>query len=450
MKKVVLTALLVSAATMNAQDHFSGINTSRRVGIQNISLNPAELANLTSKYETNLFSLSVGVANNKVGFNDITGDEDFEDLIFAGSEAADLRFDAEITGPSFAFRLNKWGFAVSTRAYAKLDLVDIDVNIGEAISNSELIFGSTEISNNYNQRLNGTTWGELGFSVARNLYDTEKHKFSAGATLKLLFPGSYANFGADKFNGTITNELGTSYLSGANANLNIMYSGNLGDNFTDFSDYSSSLFGKLNGFAADLGANYQLKGKENQRYLINAGLSVRNIGSMSFKDANNSSTNYQLNIPTASAGNPGLNLTQFEDAESLSEVEQTLLESGYLDRTEPDNKDFKVKLPTVLALYADIKVISSFYVTLLTKQKLNDDGGNNQVASQNVISVTPRMAWKHFELWSNLSSNEISGFSAGLGLRAYGFYLGSSSAITALASDAKQGDVYIGYSFGLK
>ena len=450
MKNLIITGALLFAIQIAAQEHFSGINTSRRVGIQNISINPAELANIRSKYETNLFSFNVGVQNNKIGFGDIASDAEFEDLIFDGKAPVNMRFDAEITGPSFAFRVEKWGFAITTKAFAKMDLVDVDVNIGQAISNSDLLFGSTTISNNYNQRMNGTTWGEVGFSAARNLYDSDKHKFSAGATIKLMFPGSYVNFGADKFNGTITNDIGTSYLSDANANLNITYSGNLAGNFTNFNDYSKSLFGKLNGVALDFGANYQLKSTESNKNLLNAGISVRNIGAMTFKDNNNASTNYQLSIPSASLGNPGLNLGQFDDTESLEDIENVLLSSGYLDKTTSKKTDFKVKLPTILTLYADVKVVSSFYVTLFTNQKLNEDSGNDQITSQNVFSAIPRLSWNHFEVWSNLSSNEISGFAAGLGFRAYGFFIGSSSAFTALGNDAKKGDIYLGYSFGLK
>jgi hypothetical protein len=448
MKAILMMSLLICAGA-SAQDHFSGINTSQRVGMQNISMNPAELANLRSKYEVQLLALSVNASNNKVGFGDI-GEDNFEELLFAGSEAADLRFDAEFNGPAFAFRLEKWGFGIATKAHAKLSLIDIDVNIGEAIENDNVLFGSTTIANNYNQRINGATWGELGFSAARNLYDTEKHKISAGVTLKILFPGSYANFGADEFTGTIDNSVGTSYLNATQANLNIAYSGNLAENFTDFSDYSSSLFGSPNGFGADLGVNYQYKDKvDPKKYIINAGLSIRNIGSMTFKDDNNASTNYVLNIPPPTPGNPGLDLQQFDDVEGLDDIEQILLDSGYLTKTD-EEKDFKVKLPTTFTAYADVKIVPRLYMTVYAKQKLNKDEGNDQIASQNLISLTPRFTINNFELWSTWSSNEVSGVAGGIGLRAYGFFIGSGSAITALISDAKQGDIYLGYSFGFK
>ncbi|HEX8269089.1 MAG TPA: hypothetical protein VF581_04285 [Flavobacterium sp.] len=452
MKKLLIIGCSLFLFNAAAQDHFAGMNTSQRVGILNAQTNPAELTNLTSKYEIQLLGISANVSNNKIGFSDLTGDADFEDLIFRGSEPVDVRFDGEVNFPSFAFRYEDWGFAVSTKAYAKLNMTDVDVNIGDAISNNGInaIFGSTTISNNYNQRINGTTWGEVGLSAARIFYDTEKHIFSAGATVKLLFPGSYANFGADSFTGTINNQLGNAYLTDTNANLNIAYSGNLAGNFTNFNDYSGSLFGKLNGLAADLGVNYRMKDKDEKEYIINAGLSVRNIGGMTFKDANNSSTNYLLEIPPPSPGDPGLDLSQFDDVESLEEVEQILLNSGYLDRNEPETTDFKVKLPTVFTAYADVKIIPKFYATVFARQKLQSDEDNDQIASQNVLSLTPRYTLENFEVWSTWSANEVSGLSGGLGIRAYGFFIGSSSAFTMLSRDAKQGDVYIGYSFGLQ
>lgn len=81
MKKQYLILCFISFLSMTAQDHFSGINMSNRVGLLNASINPAELSNLSSKYEVNLFSASVNVANDKIGFSDIINGENIEDLI---------------------------------------------------------------------------------------------------------------------------------------------------------------------------------------------------------------------------------------------------------------------------------------------------------------------------------------------------------------------------------
>ncbi|MES2543468.1 MAG: DUF5723 family protein [Bacteroidota bacterium] len=449
MRNLLILSCSLLFVGASAQDNFSGIGTSRRVGILNVGLNPAELSNLSSKYEFNLFGFSSSVTNNKIGFKDLTGDEDLEDLIFEGDETVNLRLDGEVYGPSFAFRLKKWGFGIITKSNIKVGLVDITPDLADAI-NLNTIAGSTTISSDYNQRINGTTWGEVGFAVSRNLIDTEKNKLSVGSTIKLLFPGSYINLGLNNLKGRIdTDGIGNAYLNDVHdVSLNIAYSGNLAENFNDADSYTKAIFGSFSGIGADIGFNYQRK--DAKGYRLNAGLSVRNIGAMTYKDDNNSSTDYTLNIPNGTPTQPGLNLTQFDGAESIEDIEQVLLDSGYLDKSQKSSADFKTKLPTVFNAYVDYKVVPTFYVSLFTQQKLGSDNNNDQATVQNVITLTPRFSLKNFELYVPLSSNEIAGTAAGFGLRFYGFYVGSGSIITALTSDSKQMDLNIGYRLGLK
>ena len=448
MKKSIFLLLLLQFFFISAQDHLSGLNTSKRVGLLNVSNNPAELSNLSSKYEVNLFSVSAIVSNNIVGFNDIVDGENLEDLLFKGNGRVNFRVDSEIYGPGFAMRLKKWSFGFNTKGYIKASVVDVNPSLGDAILNQAIqsIGGATTIKNDYNQRLNGTTWGEVGLSVARNLYATDTKKISAGVTLKLLFPGSYANFGVGQFSGTITNNTDKQTITDANANLNFAYSGNLANSFVDFSDYSRSVFGGLNGVAADFGINYQWKSKDKEEYKLNLGAAVKNIGTMTFKSDNNSSINYELDI----TGSEVLDLNKFNNIESLQGIEEILIKEGFLTKTDGGNADFKVNLPAVFTGYADIKVISKFYLTLFTQQKLNDNGKNDQIITQNVVSVTPRISFKNFELFSSWADNEISGTTGGFGLRICGFYLGSSSILTALSSNTKQADFYIGFQYGLR
>ena len=450
MRNLLVFLFCLCLFKMTAQDHFSGIKNSNGFSLLSASMNPAELSNLNSKYEINFFSASVNASNNKVGFNELVKNSgNIADLLFQGNEPVNLRIDAEIYGPGFAIKKDKWTFAISSKALAKLNFIDIDPKLGEAVNNGTLgsVVSTSLLSNEKNQRLNGTSWGEIGFSAARNLFENEKNKFSVGTSLKLLFPGSYTNFGVDQFKGKIDVVLGEAYLNDTNANLNIAYSGNLRNGFTNFGDYSRSLFGKLNGFAVDLGLNYQLK--DAQSYKLNAGVSIKNIGGMTFKEANNASNNYTLNIPPSSVTNSGLNLNNFQNVNSLEEAETILLQSGYLTKKE-SNKDVKVKLPTTFIAYVDFKVIPKFFVSVYTQQKLNSDRKNDQISTQNIVSVTPRFSLKNYDLYSSWSTNEISGITGGLGFRVYGFYLGSSSIITALTSDSKQADLYLGYRLQLK
>ncbi|NNT72182.1 hypothetical protein HKT18_08160 [Flavobacterium sp. IMCC34852] len=443
MKKIILTAGLLIGLNTFAQDHYSGISTSNRVGILNANINPAELANLSKKFEVNIYGLSFNVANNKIAFSDISSDADFETLIFQGTSPVNARIDAEINGPGLAIRWQKWGFAITTKAHAKFDMVDIDPTIGNAITNDNIILNTTLLNNPNNQRLSGTSYGEVGLSAARTFFENDNHKFSAGLTLKILFPGSYSNFGLSNLDGTVTENATGAYLTtNSPATLNIAYSGNLADSFTNFDDYSKSIFGGLNGFAGDIGFNYQWKkGKD---YKLNAGLSIRNIGSMTFKDNNNSSTNYVLNIQPNAQNPQGLDLSSFENVENLSDVEQILSDSGYLTQTSGQN-DFKVKLPTVLSTYVDFKLVPKLYVTAYLQQKVNEDSDNDQITVPNIFSITPRVNLGFFETYVPVTFNEISGTNVGLGFRLGGFYLGTSSLVTALVSDSKQGDIYTGF-----
>ena len=444
MKNLLIASCLLIAFNLSAQDHFSGITTSKRVGILNVGMNPSELANLNSRFEVQLFSSSINISNDKIGFNDIVDGNNLESLIFNGSEPVNFNVDTEFLGPGFAIKLLKWGFAVNSKGHIKANIVDVDPNLGSAITNNALnaIGGSSIISSPNNQRINATAWGEIGFSVAHKIYETKKHKINAGITLKLLFPGAFANIGVDKFQGTITDNLGNLILTNASANMNIAYSGNLGAEFTNTSDYTKSVFGNLQGMATDIGVDYQLLGS-GKNYKLKIGAALKNMGSMTFKSSDNYSTDYTLSIQ----GSQQLSLNDFNNDTGVQDIEQTLIDSGYLNKT-PQSNDFKVQLPTVLNLYADIKIVPKVNITLFTQQKMKSNSGNDQITSQNIISATPRFSVGFFEAYLPVAINEVSGTTAGFGFRLGGFFLGSNSILTALTSDGKQADFYTGFRFG--
>ena len=439
MKNTLLTLSLLIGFSASAQDQFSGISTSNRVGILNGAINPAEFANLSKKFEINFYGFSFDVSNNKIGFNDLASDTNLEDLIFNGTESVNLRIDGQVLGPSVAIKLGKWGFGITTKANIKFDVVDVDTSLGNAIFNNNLTLNNTFLNQTGNQRLSGISYGEVGFSVARKIYENDKHKFDAGITLKFLFPGSYSNFGLSNLNGSIKSDAsGTFLTTDQPATLNIAYSGNLADSFSNFDDYTKSVFGGLNGVATDIGFNYQWKDGKN-KYKIKSGLAIRNIGSMTFKNDNNYNTNYTLSIPSS---NP-LDLSLFENITNLSEVEDLLFDN-YLDINNQNKTDFKVNLPTLFTMYADFKIVPKVYITGYLQQKMKNDDSNEQITARNILSVTPRVNLGFFEAFIPISTEDISGTNVGFGFRLAGFYLGSNSIFTSLA-DGKQANIYTGY-----
>ncbi|UOK41552.1 MULTISPECIES: DUF5723 family protein [Flavobacterium] len=453
MRKTLLFAFSLFSITAFSQEHFSGINISRRNGLLNAYINPSELNNMVTKYDVNVFNMSTNISNNKIKISDIIGGENIEDKIFTGTEPVSMRVDALVLGPSFGMKVKKWAFAVTSAANIKANAIDVDVTLGNALNSSFL--GTAQINSDYNQRMNGATWGEINLSAARTLYENDAHKFNAGATFKLLFPGSYSNFGLNNLHGTVTVDPATGdvYLYNATATMNFSYAGALAESYESRSNYNEVFAGGLNGFGADFGINYQLKEKasvaadgttqKTSGYKLNAGLSFRNMGSMTFKSENNQSANYTLNIPTS---NP-LNLEEFNDAESVGDIEQILKDNGYLTQ-QNSSTDFKVTLPAVINLYADYKIHNKWSVSAYTQQKLSDDTQNDFTTIQNIITLTPRFSSENYEIYMPFSDNEVSGFTAGFGFRAGGFFLGSGSVVTALLNNSKQADLYLGFRIG--
>ena len=450
MKKIIIALFVLNFIPVFAQEHFSGITTSKRVGILSGGNNPSEFANLSSLVEINLFASSFDVSNNKVGFEDLVDGNNLEKLIFAGNNPVNFSIDAQFAGPSVAFKVLNWGFGVSSKSFIKANIIDVDPNLGNAVSNNtaNAALVETIISNNFNQRLNTTAWGEVGFSIARKIFSNKLHKLNGGITFKLLFPGAYANIGAGNFKGTITDQPNGLFLSDAQASLNIAYSGSLSGNYNNTGDYTTNLFGNLNGMATDIGFDYQFL-PSGKSYRLKVGAAIKNMGSMTFKGKNNYSTDYTINIPTATAANPGFNLNDLGNAESIKDIEAILLNSPYLDKNTSESKDFKVKLPTVLNLYADVKIVSKLNITLFLQQRTNDNNANDQIISQNSFSITPRVNLGFFEAYIPVGFNEFSGTTGGFGFRLGGFFLGSNSVITALTSNSKQADIYFGTRFGL-
>lgn len=441
MKKIIVTFGLLIGFGVFAQDHFSGISTSNRVSILNGDLNPAEFSNLSKKFEVNIYGLSFNVNNNKIGFKDLTSDTNLEDLIFKGKEAVNMRIDGQILGPSFAMKWMKWGFGITTKANVEFDVVNVDPTIGNAIYNNDLLLNTTLLNKPGNQRLVGTSYGEVGLSAAKTIFENDKHSFDAGITLKFLFPGSYSNFGLSGLSGTITQTSNGAFLTtNQPANLNIAYSGGLAESFSNIGDYTKSIFGGLDGVATDIGITYQWKDGKS-KYKIKGGMAIRNIGSMTFKDNKNYATNYTLNIPIS---NP-LDLSLFDNVNNLSDVEDILTANGYLVNQPRNKTNFKVNLPTLFTLYGDFKIVPKVYVTGYLQQKMRKDTGNDQITAVNIFSVTPRVNLGFFEAYIPVSNNEIAGTNIGIGFRLGGFYLGSSSLFSSLTSDSKQADLYTGF-----
>ncbi|MFY7757229.1 MAG: DUF5723 family protein, partial [Flavobacterium stagni] len=191
MKKRHLIAMAFVGLYAQAQEHFAGIGLSSRVGVLNTQFNPAELNNMSDKFDINLFGISTNVSNNKLTVNDLVNNDNLDNVLFRGTDPVNLRADVQVSGFGMGIKFKRFALGLSTKIYGNMDIIDVDPRLGDAFVNAGInsIFGTTTVSNNYNQRVNGTAWGEVAGTVAFSLINKEKHKFNVGFTGKLLLPG---------------------------------------------------------------------------------------------------------------------------------------------------------------------------------------------------------------------------------------------------------------------
>lgn len=452
MKKsaLLLFLFLFAFQLLIAQSQFTGMMSTRRVGMFNASYNPAELSNLSNNREFNLVGASMSFGNNKLSILDMTGGKDVKSVLFSSGTPVKLDLNLEFLGPSIGFKYKKWGFGVLTKAFTKVSIRDLDVDLMNSIYNNSVVtLGSFPLANPYNQRINSASWGQISFAASRKIVEKEHHQLSAGLAISLLFPASYANIGLDKFSGSIKYNLfpPQANLINTTTKLNLAYTSNFAKSFANASDFTSAIWGEFGGASVDFGLTYQYL-NDKKIPLVHAGISVKNIGSLTYQAKKINVVDYSVNIPAPTATKPGFNLFSLATISSLTQLEGLLISSGYMKRDSQSNSDVQIKLPTTIQTYVSVRALNRLNVDINAQYNVRQGGGNKEITSPHIITLTPRFQTKYFEIYSPWSNQEVTGINGGLGIRIAGFYVGSGSVLTALQSNSKQMDVYTGYQIG--
>lgn len=450
-----------------AQQPFIGVQNSPRKGMISSLMNPAEINNLSKKVEVNLFSFQAGLSNNVLTFGDVIDGNDLLNLAFDESTGpVNFRTDLSVVGPSVGFSVNKWSFGIATQAFVKADIVDLDPNLARSIfednydnqtaltphssphlrmmspsHQGEAIETITTVNSPYNQRLSGGGWAELDFLVGREILSIGPHEFSAGANFRLLFPSAYANLGLSEIRGTIVDDGNQIYLTDSRGELNITYSDPYFDEDFAFSGSNTLGFSSFGGFALDIGGNYRWK-KEGKPTFLNAGISVRNLGGMTFGGSRQVSNTYAMNIPQ----NQRFRIDNLEG--DLDEIEDQLVASGFFT-VNRSTDNLRVNFPALVSAYGELRPVDIFQVSLFVQKRMTDEGSNLNLTTQNIVALTPRLVLGKFEIYSPWTHYQVAGFTGGLGFQIGGFFLGSNSILTGSMENSTQADFHMGFSFGV-
>ncbi len=432
--KIIFLFVLTSVLSAKAQSYL-GYYYDNYAGVQSALYNPASIADSRFKADINLTSFSAAVGNDYYGFSvsDLMkgGDYDFElQSKKFPSNSNNFIVNADIMGPSFMFNIApKHALAVFTRARSIVNVRNIDGDLFNKLS-SDFDASQDYSINSQNFSVVGNAWGELGLSYAAVILNKNQHFLKGGLSLKYLQGIGNAYMKANNVSLAYDNNSDNPTLNTLTTTGNLTYGGSQELENDDYEFNQNS-----NGFGADLGfvyeyrpnyANFSADDKDLNKYKLRFGVSVTDIGSITYKDA--TQRIHDLNGTRTEE--------QFEELSS-DEYLKTF------PTTYSDAK--KTSLPTAIHTNIDWNFYKKFYLNLNSDMSLTSKTALNSNSIENAVSLTPRYEVKWFSFYLPLSYMQYSDFRAGFGFRAGPLFLGSGSAISNLISDESKGiDVHLG------
>ncbi|MBW3468501.1 hypothetical protein [Arthrospiribacter ruber] len=443
MRQLLIFIFLFITCSISAQQNYYGIQGSPRKGMLSALMNPADLNNLSKTVETHFLSTQVSFSNNTLRIRDFFNSEDafFLEAFRDSEQAFNGRTVASMVGPSVGINLGRFAFGLTTEFKGSAHFINVDPTLGQYLTDGsfEPSISSINLNTQNNQRANQNNWMEIGLMGAFTVFESKNQKLSLGANLKFIRPGTYTNIAVDQFVGNIVVEGSEILLTGASSEIELSYNENLESADIFSPNIFEDLFGNPTSIGFDLGISHQLKNRQ-QQTLLNTGLTVRNLGNISYSK-DQITRSYGMNIPE----NTSFNLRELTS--DLQQVEALFLQSALFTNTSESTVN-TLSLPTVLALNTDLVLTDFLQFSFYGQKAFGDSENNSQIPVQEFYSFIPRLTLGKFEVYSPWTFFDFSGFNGGLGLRFGGLFLGSYSALTGLTLDSKQADIHLGFSWG--
>lgn len=440
-KKHLLTLVfLLNISSIIFGQSYLGGHFSTREAILSNTINPAAGVAGNMKWQVNLIGTSTSVGNNYFSLNGKVMDmiKHFDKNKFIGQnldgKRKQLGVNADILGPAGFIRIKKNNaihFGIRARAVASFN--DLNQDLAYSLYNhfQDILVW---LPNFKDERATAAVnvYSEIYAGYGRSIKLGERHVLSVGVTAKMNVNIFNAQFSADNL------DFNKIYKSATDSAINV---GN-----TKFDLRVSSIFdgGKykfgINGFGFDVGAIYEYKVKNSSDHFIMAGVSINDIGY----------NKYVLGKYSRSFIGNGRDVP----AEHLIDGSgNTIKLDAVLDslgtKTIPTGS-YKIKLPTTVNVFADVRIIKMFYVNANFQFNPYSFKRGTPVANLPIdITVTPRFEHRIASVYLPINYNQYSGFNMGVGLRVGQVTLGSSSIITSFAKKKFTGvDFYFNVGFG--
>ncbi|MEE4260623.1 MAG: DUF5723 family protein [Bacteroidales bacterium] len=439
-----------------------GVTLGNYSGVSSILVNPAMIANTRYYLDINLASADVFVRNNfayipssDASIYSLIRDRDNlptygpnNDVNFEHYDNKDLKFatiSTKVMGPSAMLQLGKHAFALSSSAHVFTSANRIPYEMP--------LFGyygmDTAFLHNINYKdydidANTAAWMDVGLSYAYTAYEYLDQKITVGATLKYIW--AYAGVYAESSNADYI-VLNDSTMNIKNLNATTGYA--VPVDYSGGDQLFNNPFFKGHGFGMDLGVVYVKKKKidterwnslceqEFDDYVFRLGVSVLDIGNISFKD--------------------NAELRSYEDAQkywvdydtmgftSINDLFVGL--DDVFDQSSLQANKFKIGLPTAVSVQADYNIHKNFYAAGYWIHPLRLNSHTMRRPAQ--IAIVPRYETKYFEVSLPISVYEYRYPRVGLSARFWFFTIGTERLGTWLGiSDLNGLDIYASIKFG--
>lgn len=446
----MLILIFLSLTNLRAQDYLPFINDNY-AGITGVHLNPASIADSRYKVDITLAGLSLNMYNNYLYLNrdylskNVNHNQDIRDYLIGMNTGngkdkfvyQDMRLDILNFMVTINPRLSI-GFTAGIREYLNVDNINEDLaDLFYNTDNSGIPVNQLFKDNHLRLALN--SWAEYGISVAGVLYKTDKHIIKAGMNMKLIqglgsaylnidnlqctkLSDSTVNFNNTHFDYGMSNNFGNMLVNEEfNANkLNGMFS--MGFDFGVIwewrPDYKEHLY--------DMDGETGLERRENNKYKLRVGLSIKDIGFVKYRRWSESQ-DFTINGV--------VDINMFDGITNYGQILDIIEAHPDLFTIEEQGEIYRMSLPTSISLQVDYNIYKDFYVNFTPYLAFRQ--GNNKytkVHAFNNFSLTPRYERKWFGVSIPLQYNQLSGFSLGTGLRLGPVWVGSNNVLNTLFS----------------
>ena len=435
---------------------FYGIRSSQRGGIHAAMYNPADLSQMRQAVDIHLFGLNPEFNNNILPipvseFGTLTSqlgpilssalkgelpeiEIDQGDLINRVENIktpVNIRLGMELMGPAFAFTAGKiFSIGVFSRVRGLLQIKNIDVPLASSLwaTGGEVPTNLPYTISTASQSIALMGWTELGGTLAIPLINNQQNTLKAGLNLKVLFPNIYAHGYLDKTSLTLSNVGDQLFLHGKSE---LGYYLSNPDNLQNSIEQKKLL---SNQRAFDIGFSYLWKNQKGN-YRLKLGLSMLDIGSLSFPIREDFSMGYNLDIPT----------NKKWSLESADEPLVDLKAKGFLKELKRE-ETIKELLPRSLNFFMDFRLLGPFYLSFSTLSPLTD--ATHKFRAQSLVNATPRFFINQFiEAYLPVTFTGGQRF-IGAGVKIGILYIGSNSLVSSFL-DA-QDNYRLDFHFGIR